>query len=305
MENKKAILVTGASTGIGYDIADYLGQRGNIVFAGARKPADLDRLSTLENVIPIRLDVQNPEEIQSALEVIRSHGNGLYGLVNNAGLGGLGLISTWTEQELFEIFNVNVFGPFRMSNAFLPLLVAARGRIVNIGSQGGMITNRYYGPYTMTKHALEAYTEALHMELSPYGVQVSIVQPGGIVSNIGENALAGMIARFQRAEAPFSEEAAQVLASFNQPEPEPDPEAPESATNRKPSSPRIVSEAVYDALFSPEAKRHYLVGTHWEGNRVLHALLEKLLDENDNPRHQYARDELIGMLDEHLARRKP
>ncbi|HNH26293.1 MAG TPA: hypothetical protein PLR93_04695, partial [Anaerolineales bacterium] len=110
------------------------------------------------------------------------------------------------------------------------------------------------------------------------------------------------LAHFQRAQPPFKEEADLILASFSE-EAEPNPDEPESATNRKPSSPEIVWEAVQDALFSEKPKLRYLVGTHWEGNRVLNALMSKLLDENDNPQHNYSRDELIALLDKHLTER--
>lgn len=298
----RPILVTGASTGIGFHLTQYLAERGHPVYATARKPQDLEALAQIEHVTPLELDVRNPAQVQHALEQVTARGEGLYGLVNNAGVGELGLFATWTDEEMFNIFDINVFGPHRMTNAFVRLLIEAKGRIVNIGSQGGMITSKYYGPYTMTKHALEAYTQSLHLELEPYGVWVSVVQPGGIVTNVGQNSSAGTLAKFQRATPPFKDEADQVLDAFNQPY-TPQPDEPESATNRKPSSPEIVSVAVYDALFSPKPKIRYLVGTHWEGNRVINALLEKLLDENDNPMHNYSRDQLIALLDEHLARR--
>lgn len=302
MENaNQPILVTGASSGIGNHIARYLAERGQRVYAAARKDADLAALGEIENVTPLKVDVRNPEQIQAALEEVTRRGTGLYGLVNNAGIGGLGLLSTWTDAEMGDIFDVNVFGPHRMTNAFLPLLVESGGRIVNIGSQGGMITSKYYGPYTMTKHALEAYTLCLHLELKPYGVWASIVQPGGIITRVGENAWDGIVARFQRAQYPFESEAQAVLQSFEEPA-EDDVDAPESETNRKPSSPEIVSVAVHQALFSPRHKLCYLVGTQWEGNRVINTLIEKLLDENDNPQHDYSRDELVALLDQHICR---
>lgn len=303
MNSTQPILITGASSGIGNHITRYLAERGLRVYAAARKDADLAALEAIENVTPLKIDVRHPDLIQVALEQVNRLGTGLYGLVNNAGIGGLGLLSTWTDAEMGDIFDVNVFGPHRMTNACLPLLVASGGRIVNIGSQGGMITSKYYGPYTMTKHALEAYTLCLHLELEPYGVWASIVQPGGIISQVGENAWDGIVARFQRAEYPFEAEAQAVLLSFEQPE-DGDAEAPESETNRKPSTPEIVSVAVYQALFSPQHKLRYLVGTRWEGDRVINALIEKLLDENDNPQHDYTRDQLVALLDQHIRRRQ-
>jgi NAD(P)-dependent dehydrogenase (short-subunit alcohol dehydrogenase family) len=313
----RPIFVTGASSGIGHDLTRRLAAQGHPVFATARKERDLAALAAIENVTPVRLDVRDPQQVLEAVELVTSSGRGLYGLVNNAGIGDLGLISTWTDEELFDIFDVNVFGPFRLTNALLPLLIEARGRVVLISSQGGMLSKKYYGPYTMTKHALEAYSVALRDELADYGVQVSIIQPGGVATNIGENAFAGMVRRFERAQPPFKAEADAVLASFNAPPvstssttevsasstttPKNDEE---SETNRKPSPPEVVSRASMNALFAAKPKFRSLVGTQWEGDRVIHALLEKLLDENDNPMHNYSQAELAELLAQKMAARK-
>ena len=306
MENgtMRSVLVTGASSGIGNAAARYLAERGCRVYGTVRNEDAAAKLREIPNVTPLLLDVTKPREIADAVRTVTNAGHGLYGLVNNAGLGELGMVSTWTDEELFHMFDVNVFGPFRMTNAFLPLLVASKGRIVNIGSQGGMLSKSYYGPYTMTKHALESYTETLRVELESYGVLASVVQPGGIATNIGAASQAGTVARFQRAQAPFGEEAEQILGFLTAPPSEEAPEednAEESETNRRPSSPMIVAEAVYDALFSPAPKLRYLVGTKWEGDRVINALIVKLLDENDNPKHNYSREQLVALLDEHIA----
>jgi NAD(P)-dependent dehydrogenase (short-subunit alcohol dehydrogenase family) len=307
-DTMRAVLVTGAASGIGNATARYLAERGCLVFGTVRNEKAAAELGAIADVVPLRCDVTKPDEIAEAVRTITDAGHGLYGLVNNAGLGELGMISTWIDEEIFHMFDVNVFGPFRMTNAFLPLLLESKGRVVNIGSQGGMLSKNYYGPYTMTKHALESYTETLRVELEPYGVLASIVQPGGIATNIGAASQAGTVARFQRAQAPFREEADQILAYFTTPAPEPSvaeqaPPAEESELNRKPSPPEVVAEVVYDALFSPAPKLHYLVGTKWEGDRVLNALMSKLLDENDNPQHNYSREQLVAMLERHIVER--
>jgi NAD(P)-dependent dehydrogenase (short-subunit alcohol dehydrogenase family) len=298
----RPILVTGAGSGIGNYLVKYLAARGHIVYGAARRDNDLVALGKITNVIPIRLDVRDIRQVRDAEVFVREQGTGLYGLVNNAGLGELGLLSTWTEDELANIFDVNVFGPFRMTNVFLGLLLKSEGRIVNIGSQGGVITYKYYGPYAMTKHALEAYTVTLNYELEMYGVRASIVQPGGIATDIGARSMAGNVARFKRAEAPFVEEAEQFLAGLEMAPVANDGE--ESETNRKPSSPEIVAIAVHEALFSERPKTRYLVGTKWEGDRVLNALLAQLLNENDNPQHNYSRDQLVALLDQQILSRR-
>ena len=304
MNKQKAILVTGASTGIGRDIVEKLSTEGYIVFATVRNDEDFQELEKMNNVFPLSVDVRNAEDVIQAREFVEEKGFGLYGIVNNAGIGGIGFFSTWTDEELLDIFNVNVFGVHRISNAFVDLVVESKGRIVNIGSQGGMTTSKFFGPYTMTKHALEAYTTSLNEEMLPYDVWVSVVQPGGIISDIGKNSMSGMIARLERAKPPFKEEADAILDSMNQPPPPQDGEQPESAANRKPSHPKIVTEAVMDALFSVNPKMRYLVGTKWEGDRVIRGLIERLLDENDNSQHDYSKDDLVSMLDEAIKNRK-
>ena len=300
--DRRAVLVTGAGGGIGGCITRFLAERGHTVYAAVRKQAHADELKDVPGVVPVFVDVTNAEQVGRASEEIAAYGTGLYGLVNNAGVGELGMLSTWDDADLQHIFDVNVFGPHRMTNAFLPLLVASGGRIVNVGSQGGMLSKPYFGPYTMTKHALESYTETLALELAPYGVGVSIVQPGGIATGIGEASLPGTLDRAGRAKPPFVDEATRLIEMLSGEPPE-QTERGESETNRKPSPPDIVAMAVHHALFSEDPKLHYLVGTKWEGDRVLRALVDKLLDENDNPAHDYGRDELVRLLDQRLTER--
>jgi len=296
------ILVTGASSGIGRHLAEALSSDGHLVYGTVRSDTDLASLGEIENVVPLKLDVRKPETIRQAVETVERSGKGLYGLVNNAGIGGLGGFSTFTDQDMTEVFDVNVFGPHRVTTAFLPLLLESRGRVVNIGSMGGQITGKYFGPYTMTKHALEAYSASLREELAPHGVEVSIVQPGGVLTEIDKKSEAGTLARLESAEPPFATEARELIEALREPF-EFDPSQPESAANRKPSPPEAVTHAVIHALFSDHPHASYLVGTRWEGDRVLNALIGRILDANRNPALGYSRDDLIGMLDRQLQER--
>lgn len=298
------ILVTGSSSGIGRHLVESLSAAGHLVYACARSGDDLTSLGEIENVTPLELDVRKREAIRNAVEAVDGTGKGLYGLVNNAGIGGLGGFSTFTDEAMTEIFDVNVFGPHRMTNAFLPRLLESRGRIVNIGSMGGQITGKYFGPYTMTKHALEAYSASLREELNPHGIEVSIVQPGGIVTEIEKKSEPGTTARLRSAKPPFDVEATVLLKSMEEPF-EFDPDQPESATNRNPSPPEAVTRAVTHALFSRRPRPSYLVGTRWEGDRIIHALIGRLLDANESPALGYSRDELTAVLDQHLRDRTP
>lgn len=298
----RAVLVTGASTGIGHCITLRLARQGHRVFAGARKASDLHALGEIENVLPLELDVTQPDQIERAIGQVQAAGGGLWGLVNNAGIGGLGPMHTWADDELRALFDTNVMGPLRLSRACLDLLLAAGGRIVHIGSQGGSITSAGFGPYTATKHALEALAQCQREELAPHGVLVSIVQPGGVATAIGANGRAGTQARLRRALPPFRADAVEALAQMDRPTAY-RAEGAESAANRRLSPPDAVAEAVEHALFAAVPRARYLVGTRWEGERVLRNLTERLLDANQGEAMGYSRDELVALLDAGLAAR--
>ncbi|GAB4182294.1 MAG: oxidoreductase [Wenzhouxiangellaceae bacterium] len=302
MTQQPAVLITGASTGIGHYLAVYLAARNYHVYATARKDQDLEQLATIDNVSPIRLDVRKPDQIASARDYIEAQQTGLHGLINNAGIGSLGLLASWSEAELHDIFDINVFGVQRVTMAFLPMLIAAQGRVINIGSQGGILNKPGYGPYTMTKHALEAYTSTLAMELEPHGVNVSIVQPGGVVSEILASSHQQTLERCQRADPWFEDQAEQIRQAVQEQAAASDNS--NSNSTQALSSPEIVAIAVEDALRSNNPKPCYLVGTRTEGDRVLNRLIEKLLEENNNPQHQYSRAQLIELLDYHLQRQR-
>lgn len=134
---QKAILVTGASTGIGRKITEKLAGDGYFVYAGARKEADLKALGEIKNVQAIRLDVTKPEEIDAAVATVTQGGKGLYGLINNAGIAAVGSVADTKLEEFELVMAVNVGGPYRMAKAFLPLITAQKGRIVTIGPSPG------------------------------------------------------------------------------------------------------------------------------------------------------------------------
>jgi NAD(P)-dependent dehydrogenase (short-subunit alcohol dehydrogenase family) len=158
---QKAVLVTGASSGIGRNITERLAAAGYFVYATARKDADLEALGKIENVQTVRLDVTSPQDVAAAVEAITKAGRGLHGLVNNAGIGTGGAVMD-SKQEEFELsMDVNALGPVRVTRAFGPLIIAAKGRIVNISSVSGILAGRNTSAYAMSKHAVEAFTDSL------------------------------------------------------------------------------------------------------------------------------------------------
>jgi NAD(P)-dependent dehydrogenase (short-subunit alcohol dehydrogenase family) len=181
------VLITGASTGIGAACALDLARRGHRVYAGVRKDADGERLAGRagsDNLRPVIIDVTRQDTIEATAARIRSADGGLDGLVNNAGIGRGGPVEFLEVNEWREQFEVNVFGQIAVTQAMLPLLRERAGRVVFIGSIGGRVATMMTGPYNASKFAIEGLGEALRQELRPWGLSVSIVEPGAIKTEI-------------------------------------------------------------------------------------------------------------------------
>lgn len=191
----QAIVVTGASTGIGRASALALAEAGYRVFAGVRKPADGEALlqaTTATTLTPIALDVTDASSIAAAVDLIRQAvGNaGLFGLFNNAGIVVAGPLEFVGLEQLRWQHEVNVIGQIAVTQALLPLLRQARGRIVFTSSSNGYFSPPFVGPYSASKFALEALLDALRRELRPWGIQVASIQPGAIQTPIWEKSKA-------------------------------------------------------------------------------------------------------------------
>jgi NAD(P)-dependent dehydrogenase (short-subunit alcohol dehydrogenase family) len=204
-ENPPAVVVTGSSTGIGAACVRELDRRGFRVFAGVRATADGDRLRAASSprLVPLPLDVTLPESIASAAQAIRESvgAAGLAGLVNNAGIAVAGPLEILPIDQLREAFAVNVLGVIGVTLAMLPLLRQGRGRIVNIGSLNGRIACPYLGAYSASKHALEALSDALRIELRSWGIQVAVVQPGNTATPLWDKSFAAADALATQAPA--------------------------------------------------------------------------------------------------------
>lgn len=284
---QKAVLVTGANSGIGLKITEKLAADGYHVYAGARKADDLARLDAMEHVTAVRLDVTSQADVDSAVAFVRAEGRGLWGLVNNAGVGAIVTAAETTQQDLDFQFGVNVFGVHRVTRAFLPLIIESQGRITTIGSISGFIADENCYAYCMTKFAVEALTDSLAAELAPQGVTVNIVEPGSFKTPIWRK-----MADRQLAEAATEGEvpdelrqSAEGIASFGAGQPEPD----------------AVAAAVQHALFAESPKQRYMVTPDREQALVtLQHAIRRVAQLNQDQPFSYSRDELVKLLDEAL-----
>jgi NAD(P)-dependent dehydrogenase (short-subunit alcohol dehydrogenase family) len=290
---QKSILVTGASTGLGRAITESLASKGYHVFAGARKQKDIDALNAIDNIQSIRLDVNIQSEIDAAVETIQRSKRGLYAVINNAGVGVMAPLIELEEKDLDFIMNVNVYGPYRITRAFAPLLIESKGRVVNIGSIAGVQTTTFYGPYSMTKHAMEAFTDTLAIELAKFDISVSIVDPGGFKSDIGKN-----IYNRLKAQGHTFEDSLYIDEWENN-------WVMDGGDLSSQPDPGFIVEKVEHALFSDKPQRRYMaVGDPQRAERTMRALLVRMLELNHNQAYSYDRDGLIQLLDDEMAKLK-
>ena len=290
-EGQKAVLVTGASTGIGRYITERLASEGFLVYAGARKQADLDALNEIENVKAVRLDVTVQDEIDAAVRTVEEGGLGLYGVVNNAGIFIGGPLTDVSVDELHWIMDVNVYGVYRITKAFAPMIIESGGRITTIGSISGILAGPFGGHYSMTKHAIEAYTDSLAAEMEGFGVAVSVIEPGNYDSKIAESALKRMKeenAMYAREGSPFAERfEAWLNRDWDRSEYKP---------------PHEVAEAAYQFFTSDAPLRRYMVVPNAEeAGWTIGQIMREMVQLNEGQAYSYSRDELIEMLDATMA----
>lgn len=250
------VLITGASTGIGAACALGCAERGMTVFAGVRHIEDGEALQQRGQaaIVPLQLDVTDGESIARAAQLVEQRVGlmGLYGLVNNAGISIGSPLELIPLEQLRQQLEVNVVGQIAVTQAVLPMIRRAKGRIVNMGSIAGRGTIPMMGPYSASKFALEALTDALRMELMPWGIEVSIIEPGAIATPIWDKSLQ----RALELESTMSEEGKRLYAETARRVKETVGEAAKRAISAD-----AVVDAVWHALTAARPKTRYLVGT--------------------------------------------
>ena len=250
-----SILITGASTGIGETCALELDRLGHRVFAGVRQAADGERLKAKasERLSWLILDVTSADQIAAAAKAVDDAVGdaGLDGLVNNAGIAVGGPLEYVGIDQVRRQFEVNVFGLLAVTQAFLPAIRRATGRIVNIGSIAGRATTPMVGPYCASKHAVESFTDGLRLELIDAGIHVSVIEPGVVqtpiwdkgadqLTNVGHSLPPAALERYANKIKVFTH----LL----------------EANRHAGVPPTVVAQAVLHALTADSPKTRYLIG---------------------------------------------
>ena len=240
-ENKapKVVLITGASSGIGKAIAEYLLTKNFIVFGTSRNPGNKPSQFPM-----VALDVTKPETIKSAVEEVISQAGKIDVLVNNAGVGITGPLEETPDEEIKKAFNINYFGPINVIKAVLPeMRKNNQGLIVNITSIAGYMGLPYRGIYSASKGALEITTEAFRMELRGFNIKMTNVAPGDFATNIA----AGRYHAPLIEGSPYEAHYGKTLELMNQ-------HVDEG------QNPEVMAKAVYEVIQTKDPKVHYRVG---------------------------------------------
>jgi NAD(P)-dependent dehydrogenase (short-subunit alcohol dehydrogenase family) len=267
----RAVVVTGASSGIGRASALMLARSGFRVFAGVRKEEDaeaLEETAPAGRLKPLFIDVTDEHLVASAASTVEEAvgGEGIAGLVNNAGIGEAWPLEYVPLEEFKRQFEVNVFGHLTVTQAFLPLIRAATGRIVNVGSVGGRITMPFGGTLSAPRHAFVAVNDALRMELYPWGIHVALIEGGSISTRAVDKLEAAAEATIEGLPVAGR---ARYAGSYRT------AVAHAVARTRAGSPPEVVADAIFRALTEPTPKTRYMVGAD---ARVLLALSAVLPD---------------------------
>ncbi|HEY3801185.1 MAG TPA: SDR family oxidoreductase [Kofleriaceae bacterium] len=246
--SSKIVLVTGATAGIGRMTALHLAKRGHHVIATGRKLPELAALKAEAGSLELdtlALDVTSPASIAAAVNAVDAltNGRGLDALVNNAGFGVLGPTSEIGDSEMRRQYETNVFGLMNVTRAFLPKMIERRtGRVVNVSSVGGRITLPYFGVYNSTKYAVEALSDALRYELRPFGIDVSLIEPGIIRTNFEATAVSGL-GQFKTTPFAVAVEKYEEMSKF---------------ANRFASDPIVIAKAIAKAVGARRPRARYV-----------------------------------------------
>lgn len=251
----KSVVITGTSTGIGAACALHLDKLGWKVFAGVRRQADAEALKTKASsrLTPIALDVADTLSISTAASAVAGvvGDSGLDGLVNNAGVVVTGPVEFLPLPELRRQLEINVVGQVAVTQAFLPLIRAAHGRIINMGSIAGRLATPFSSAYGASKFALEALTDALRLELAPWGISVSIIEPGAVATPLWEKGAKTGEAMLAAAPPEALVLYGEAIEAFRK---------TSAHAARNAADPLDVARAVEHALTAARPKTRYVVG---------------------------------------------
>lgn len=260
MKTRKVILITGASSGIGYDAAQTLARQGHKVYAAARRVEKMEPLKA-DGVTPMAMDVTDSQSMATGVQAVLEAEGRIDVLINNAGYGYFGAIENVSMDEARRQVEVNLFGLAELTKLILPhMRRQGSGRIINTSSIAGKMVMPFGGWYHVTKFSVEAFSDALRMEVKPFGIKVSLIEPGGIKTDWG--IIAARHLKESSVGTPY-EQAALLEADLLH----------KAYTGNYLSAPAVVTRAILRAVNSPCPRARYRIGRFSRLGVFFHSIL--------------------------------
>ncbi|UJG39923.1 MAG: SDR family oxidoreductase [Candidatus Heimdallarchaeum aukensis] len=260
-KKSKFVLVTGASAGIGLAITKFLAEKGDYVIATDKSKLSDEILEQYSNIDFFKMDLSNHDSILITKELVEEQYQGIDALVNNAGIFVGGSLIEMDMELINRIFEVNVFGTIFVTKTFFSLIHKRKGRIINISSEAGRFTPPFSGPYSMTKYAIESFSDALRRELMFVGVKVSTIQPGAVKTNL----LDKTPNYYAESESSLFSRQIKRIHELS------------SAEWKRATDPYTIAKLVYKVMHTKNPKPRYKIKNN-RGRRVLEYLPDRLVD---------------------------
>ena len=253
-QSKQTVLITGGTDGLGKAAALLLGRKGYLVYSAGRsaqKREELERLAHEEHLAirTLEMDVCDNASVQIGVELALEQGGGIDVLINNAGVGYMAVVEELRMEDFRRQFETNVYGVLRVTQAVLPhMRQRRRGRILMMSSAAGLVSPPTYGAYSSSKYALEGLTDALRLEMYPFGVEVILIEPGYIVTNFQQTAKELAQPYVEKAKtSPYAKIYSGAWTGANQ------------GRSRSKSTPEDCARVILKAIESPHPKARYPV----------------------------------------------
>ncbi|QCK16653.1 oxidoreductase [Mangrovivirga cuniculi] len=267
MKNAQTVLITGASSGMGKDMANALIDLGYTVYAAARRIENMTEIGD-KGGIPVKMDITNESDIETVIKIIKDNHDGVDILINNAGFGLYGAVEDTSIEEARYQFEVNLFGLASLTRKVLPYMRKNKsGKIINISSMGGKIYTPMGAWYHATKFALEGWSDCLRLELKPFDIDVILIEPGIIKTAFGTTLHDPLLKRSGNSE--YSKMATAIAKATKK-----------SYNSEAGSSPRVITNQIIKAINSKRPKTRYVAGAMAKPLIILRRILsDKMFDK--------------------------
>ncbi|MCH8907602.1 MAG: SDR family NAD(P)-dependent oxidoreductase [Candidatus Heimdallarchaeota archaeon] len=288
------LLITGGDTGIGRFTAEKLASQGYKTYVGFYLESSIHELNSIPNIQAVKLDVTSQVDIDNLVKWIEDEGQGLYGLVNNAGISDYWPLMECDDKSFDRILQVNLYGVFKVTRALFPFLRESKGRILSMGSLSGTIPTKFIGAYTVSKFGVEALMDVIHSETKKFGITAITIKPGNIHSDITMAVIPLQKSRMKMYEKSlYKEESTQIMTNLDN---------SDYWLRAQYDKPDNVANSIIEALTTDNPKVKYLVTNTADTESAIGWMFRVIAQLNQNHPNAITKEKLHEMMDQQLTK---